>query len=411
VTIIRGRAFSSSPFLLGFDMEKKKLKILCAPSNEGGCSYYRVIAPMKKINELYGDHVEFRYNLNPLGIDEKTGQWQENWDFADMKWADVVWTNNISNWGGPYTARVVGKAKEFGKFVHYDTDDLLTDLYKGHRLYDTYKERKLEDITKFIYSNADLVTVTQNKFAERIKDYCGGVLAIVKNAIDYTLPCWNVPKTQPPRKKMLRVGWAGGIHHEQDLKYFAGVPHFVNQRIGRENCVWDFYGHPPPNTPKEDWQLDVWKKYQGIILRGFKGQNNWRIHYALTPDRYGEFFTNMDVALAPLEDNPFNDSKSEIKIAECGRYKIPLVATNVGCYDEWIVDGETGFLVDPKKGQSDWVRILTKCGKDPNLVKRMGENLHSLTEENFDMNKVVRKRLDLYYQAMKELNVKGKDSK
>ena len=156
---------------------KKKLKILCAPANEGGCSYYRLIAPMKKINEEYEDQVEFRYNLNPLGVDDRMLKWKEDWDFADMKWADIVWTNNISNWGGPYTARVVGKAKEFGKFVHYDTDDLLTDLYKGHRLYNTYKERNLEEITKFIYSHADLVTVTQTKFADRIKQFCGGVLA------------------------------------------------------------------------------------------------------------------------------------------------------------------------------------------------------------------------------------------
>ena len=393
----------------------EKLKILCVPANEGGCSYYRIIAPMKKMEELYGDEVELRWNKNPLGVIEEgegAGGWEQDFKFEDMKWADIVFTQNLSNFGGNYTARIVGKAKEFGKFVHYDTDDLLTNIYEGHRLYSVYKEKGLEEITKFIYNNSDLVTVTQRKFAERVIPFMGtGALAVIKNAIDYNLPCWNMPQVPKPKKKYTRFGWAGGIHHEQDLKYFAGVPHFVNQRIGRENCVWDFYGHPPPQTDKGDWQVDVWKKYKDIILRGFKGGNNWRIHYALTPDRYGEFFTNMDVALAPLEDNPFNDSKSEIKVAECGRYKVPLVATNVGCYDEWIVDGETGFLVDPKKGQSDWVRILTKCGKDPNLVKRMGENLHSLTEENFDMNKVVRKRLDLYYQAMKELNVKGKDSK
>ena len=232
-----------NPFL------KKKLKILCAPANEGGCSYYRLIAPMKKMEELYGDQVEFRYNLNPLGIVTSgpyEGKWDENFDFADMKWADIIWTNNIANWGGGYTARIVGKAKEFGKFVHYDTDDLLTDLYEGHRLYSVYKERNLEEITKFIYNNADLVTVTQRKFAESVKPYCGGVLAIVKNAIDYKLPCWNVPKIPKSRKKLIRMGWAGGIHHEEDVKEFAGVPSLVNARVGRENVHWGFYGAPLP---------------------------------------------------------------------------------------------------------------------------------------------------------------------
>jgi len=264
----------------------------------------------------------------------------------------------------------------------------------------------LGDITKFIYAHSDLVTVTQSKFANRIAPYCQHTLAVVKNTVDYNLPCWNMEKIPRPRKKFCRFGWAGGIHHEQDLRYFSGVPHFVNQRVGRENCVWDFYGHPPPQTEKEDWQIDVWKKYKEIILRGFKGGKNWNIHYALQPDRYGQFFTNMDVALAPLEMNEFNDSKSEIKIAECGRYKVPLVASNVGCYDEIIVNGETGFLIDPKKGISEWVKVLTKVAKDPGLVKRMGENLHKITEEKFDMNKTAGQRLALYKEAM-SVSVQG----
>ena len=384
---------------------KKKLKILCSPANEGGCSYYRVIAPMKKLQELYGDQLEFRYNLNPLGIDEKTAQWQEGWTFEDMKWADIIWTNNISNWGGPYTARIVGKAKEFGKFVHFDTDDLLTDLYKGHRLYDVYKERKLEDITKFIYNNSDLVTVTQRKFAERIKDYCGGVLAIVKNAIDYELPCWNVPPTSAPRKGVMRVGWAGGIHHEEDVKEFSSVPHLVNSKVGREKVHWGFYGAPleqrdEEGNLKEKWQHDVWKNYRNTMLRGFKGQKNWDIYHALAPDAYGGIYSAIDLSIAPLQMNAFNDSKSEIKVAECGRYKIPLIASDVGCYDETIINGKTGYLIPPSAPSSAWVKILSKCIKNPAHVKEMGENLHKVTQEHFDLHKVSKHRLELYEQAL-----------
>lgn len=376
-----------------------KLKILCIKANDGGCSYYRIICPYKKLEELHSDEVEIRWNQNPLGIDTSTGQWIQGWTFEDMKWADIIFTQNLSNFGANYTARIIGKAKEFGKFVHYDTDDLLTNIYKGHRLYNLYKEKGLEEITKFIYSHSDLVTVTQRKFAERVKPYCTKALAVVKNAIDYNLPAWNMPKIAKPKKNYTRFGWAGGIHHEQDLKYFSGVPHFVNQRVGKENCRWDFIGHPPPQTDKKDWQVDVWRRYQEIILAGFKGGKNYRVLYALPPETYGQYFTDMDVALAPLENNEFNDSKSEIKLAECGRYGIPLVASNVGCYEEWIINGETGYLIDPDKGISEWVRILTHLAKNPELVQRMGNNLKTITDEVFDLNKVAKQRLELYRQV------------
>ena len=376
-----------------------KLKILASPANEGGCAYYRIIAPYRKLEELYPDEVEIRWDKNPLGIDEKTGRWQDGFEFENLKWCDVVVTGNLSNFGGNYTARIVGKAKEFGKFVHYDTDDLLTDLYEGHRLYGVYQEKGLSDITKFIYNNSDLVTVTQRKFAERIKPFCRHTLAVIKNAVDYNLPAWNMQKTVS-KKNFCRFGWAGGIHHEQDVKYFAGVPQMVNQRAGRENVRWDFYGAPPPQTAKDDWQIDVWKNYQKIIMRGFKGPPNYTINYALPADRYGAFFTNMDVAVAPLEMNPFNDSKSEIKIAECGRYAVPLVASNVGCYDEWIIDGETGFLIDPDKGITEWVKVLSRIAKDRKLRERMGKNLKAVTDANFDLNKNVGDRLKLYKELI-----------
>ena len=330
------------------------------------------------------------------------GTWQEDWEYEDMHWADIVWTNNISNWGGSYTARVVGKAKEFGKFVHFDTDDLLTDLYKGHRLYDTYKERNLEEVTKFIYNNSDLVTVTQRKFAERVQPFCGGVLAIVKNAIDYSLPSWNVPKTAP-NKNTIRVGWAGGIHHEEDVKEFAGVPHMVNQRVGRERVHWGFYGAPMPQKAgevKDGWQYEVWQNYKKMMLKGFKGPPNWQIYNALPPDNYGGLYSQVDLAIAPLQMNAFNDSKSEIKLAECGRYKIPLIASDVGCYDETIINGKTGYLLPANAPKSAWVKVLTKCIKNPNHVRDMGEALHEITQEYFDLNKVVKHRMDLYEQSL-----------
>jgi len=373
-----------------------KLKILVVPANDGGCAYYRAWNPFTKLASMFPDAVEIKFDKNPLGIDTSSGVWQEGWEFENIKWADIVFTQNISNWGGNYTARIVGKSKEFGKFVHYDTDDLLTDLYEGHRLKQIYEEKGLVDTTKFVYNHSDLVTVTQRKFAKRIQQYCGGVLAVVKNAIDYDMESWNFTRQPPSRKRLVRIGWAGGIHHEEDVKEFAGIPHFVNQRIGAKNVEWHFFGKPPVGEKKDEWQLDVWKNYQNILLHGFKGEKNWFVHEALPTHAYGVIFAHIDLAIAPLQMNDFNDSKSEIKVAECGRYKVPLIASNVGCYDETIINGKTGYLIDPKAPKSEWVKILCRVIRDKKHRESLGENLHEVTEKYFNLNKVVEQRLQLY---------------
>ena len=82
-------------------------------------------------DRLYSGAVEFRFNENPLNIDKE--KMEEREDKEDLDWCDVFFTQNLANFGGPATIRYVGLAKEMGKFVWYDTDDLLTNIYDDHR--------------------------------------------------------------------------------------------------------------------------------------------------------------------------------------------------------------------------------------------------------------------------------------
>jgi processive 1,2-diacylglycerol beta-glucosyltransferase len=379
----------------------RKLKILVVYANHGGCSFYRALNPYQKLAQLYPEKVKVRFSDNPLDLDPTNGFMPPKESLVDMNWADVILINNILKFGGPYTARVCGIGKELNKFVHFDTDDLLTNLYEHHYLHGVYKDNKLDEITKAIYHFSDLVTVTQAKFARRIQPFCSKIIAVVRNAIDYDLPCWNQPKIV---NKYTKIGWAGGIHHRRDLEPILGVPHLLNQKVGRENVKWNLYGCPPKDPKKaKDWQDNVWPEYLQKLLQGFKGQQNWQVYPALPPDQYGVYYSDMDIAIAPLEMNEFNDSKSDIKVAEAGRYKIPLVASNVGCYNETIVNGKTGYLIDPDAPKTEWVRILNKLCTDSKLRRDMGENLHAITEQHFDLKKVVGQRLDIYEKAFHDL--------
>jgi len=378
----------------------RKLKILACPSNHGGCAYYRILLPMQKLQEHYGDEVEIRFDDNPMGWNkEKQETTPADFEFENLKWADVVFTQNIHNFGGQYTIALLSKGHELGAFTHFDTDDLLTDLYKGHRLYDVYTDQQLDEVTKYIYNNVDLVSVTQRKFAQRIAPFVKGALVVIKNTIDYKLPCWNEKKAPKP-KKLTRVGWVGGIHHDVDIKHFAGLPYIINQKVGKERVHWGFYGKPIQDPKERDWQWDVWEGYERQIKKGFRGQSNYTVYPAMPPNVYGQMYTNIDVNIAVLDNNNFNDSKSEIKAIEGARYGVPLIATNVGCYDELIVNGKTGYLIDPSNPKKDWIRILTKCIQNPKHVEEMGKALKTVCDELFDINKVVGGRLALYRQLM-----------
>ena len=376
-----------------------KLKILVVAANEGGCAYYRALMPYQKLQQHCNDEVEVKFNNNPINWDTSSNA--VSGEFPDLEWCDVMMTQNISNFGPSFMVELFKASREAGKFIHYDTDDLLTDLYPGHRLYQIYKDRDLSTLTKSLYHNADLVTVTQKKFANRIVEYVRGTLAVIKNAIDFDLPCWNLAKNYRTSKKTpCGIGWVGGIHHEQDVKQVPGLGISVNAKVGPENIRWGLYGRPPVGEEgPEDWQQKVWDEYTRILV-GPQKHRNWQVFQAMPTDRYGSMYLNIDVAIAPLEWNDFNDSKSEIKLMEAGRYGIPLIATDCGAYDEIIEDGVTGYLISKENRNSDWAKAIAKCVKDPKHAREMGRKLKSIVDERFDINKVVHYRLDLYKQLL-----------
>tara|TARA_R110000751_G_scaffold208684_2_gene312544 strand:- start:914 stop:2128 length:1215 start_codon:yes stop_codon:yes gene_type:complete len=384
-------------------IEKSRLKILACPANEGGCAYYRVILPMSKLQEKCGEEVEIKQNLNPLMFDAKTGKQNPEFTEDEFKWADVVFLQNIHNFGAQYTIDIIKTAQKNGCLVHYDNDDLLTDLYKGHRLYKVYQDQNLSELTKTIYAHVDLVSVTQSKFAERIAPYVKHALVIIRNAIDFDLPCWNAPKIPTP-KKITRIGWVGGIHHEEDVKEFPAICMATNSKVGPEKIHWGFYGRPPmpmkDGKPNSDWQQDVWDNYERILTSGMR-HKNYKIYQAMPSHDYGRMYTNIDIAIAPLQYNEFNDSKSEIKLMEAGRYGIPLIATNCGAYDDVIKNGEHGYLISKDNPRSEWVKCLSKTIKDRKHREEMGKNLKSIVDENYDINKTVSQRLRLYRDILK----------
>jgi O-antigen biosynthesis protein len=66
----------------------------------------------------------------------------------------------------------------------------------------------------------------------------------------------------------------------------------------------------------------------------------------LPPGRLLPFVAEHDLCLVPLENTPFNDSKSALKFLECGCVSVPVLASPRREYRELIRHGETGLLAE-----------------------------------------------------------------
>ena len=88
----------------------------------------------------------------------------------------------------------------------------------------------------------------------------------------------------------------------------------------------------------------------------------------------GEYYANVykcDINLVPLEiDNPFCESKSELKFFEAGILSIPTVAVRNQTFFEAISDGVDGFLAG---NPSEWVEKISRLIEDKELRREMGQ--------------------------------------
>jgi glycosyltransferase involved in cell wall biosynthesis len=101
-----------------------------------------------------------------------------------------------------------------------------------------------------------------------------------------------------------------------------------------------------------------------------------RIHrHKLVPWRkLPEIITKFDINLAPLvADNPFSQSKSEIKWMEAGLLCVPTVASSTDAFKFAISDGENGYLTYTEE---DWFNKLTNLVNSPEDRIKVGERAY-----------------------------------
>jgi glycosyltransferase involved in cell wall biosynthesis len=224
----------------------------------------------------------------------------------------------------------------------YEIDDDVWSVDEANWLaWKVYKHEIPRDVTVHMAETADLVTCSTAVLAEQVRRQTSHRnILVLPNYVDEALL-----RLERIRRDHLTVGWAGGASHARDLawagpqlrRFLQRNPHARMHVIGT-----DFREFIGPGVQWTDWADDVWGYYRLI---------------------------DFDIGVIPVWDNAFGRSKSHIKALEYAALGIPVIASDLEPYREFVLDGVTGFLV---RHEHQWGRRLYELANDAAMREEMG---------------------------------------
>jgi glycosyltransferase involved in cell wall biosynthesis len=109
------------------------------------------------------------------------------------------------------------------------------------------------------------------------------------------------------------------------------------------------------------------------------------------------YMKNFDILILPSLGEGMPNVILEAMIQE-----VPVIATNVGGIPEIIVDGENGFLVEPRdiRGLYDKIKYVLNLSEEKR--KKIGKNAKKIVEEKFSIKRMVKEYENLYREIINE---------
>ncbi|MFE7237171.1 glycosyltransferase [Streptomyces sp. NPDC057580] len=295
-------------------------------ADESGCGYYRVQLPMQGLAAL-GHSVAHSVRMpesardNPSTVIVGQRVCKPN--------PTVLWQHLAAQ----------------GRKLVYEIDDNLWDVDgSSPAAHKFFADPEIRANLQRNIEVATAVTVTTEPLADIVRQWNRNV-HVVPNAI----PDWMLDH-QPARQGdgTLTVGWGGSATHNMDWAEVADqLRRFLNRNPGTEfHCLGNDYAS--------------WMR----IPQGRARFTPW------VPD-VEAFLRTIDyhVGLAPLRPHVFNQAKSALKAIECGALGIPVVASAVRPYEDYVQHGVTGYLV---RRDHEWGQCLRALVNDSDLRAAMG---------------------------------------
>jgi len=312
-----------------------------------GCSYYRIAQPAAALKKA-GVDIDLKGEIvqkNILGQREdfkKTyARLFGNYDIAFVQHVDSA----------KAIAQLFAARDYYKKKVILDIDDDVTSVHPSSPTYQRFYEGSpLINFTTRALEFADAISVSSDQLARVYSKYNKKVY-VIPNRIDPGMFDYSVSDNDTSK---IRIGWAGGIAHEVDLRSVINSLKIVMTR------------YPNTHFVHCGGDLDTFKE----LPEGRRTYLGYTKEYQKWPKMLARM--KLDIAIAPLIESKFNRAKSYIKYLEYSIYGIPTVASGGRGlpYDEVIVNGQDGFLA---KDYRDWDKYLSLLIENKSLRKQIGQ--------------------------------------
>jgi len=304
---------------------------LVHPADLYGCGHYRVMQPflaMKEAGLLDG--------AISTGLMHVTDLERYNPD-------TIVLQRQI----GDERLEAMQRMQRFSRAIKvYELDDYLPNL----PLKSVHRKHMPKDILKSLRQGlgfVDRFVVSTHALAEAFSGLHGEIV-VRQNRLP--LSWWQGLQTQRRQGKKPRVGWAGGSSHTGDLELIVDVVRDLADEV-----EWVFFGMCP----------DALKPY----VHEFHGG----VPIEQYPAKLASL--NLDLGLAPLEHNLFNECKSNLRQLEYGVCGVPVICTDIRPYQDGLQAGLPVTLV--KNRYKDWVGAIRMHINDLDATARMGDELQA----------------------------------
>lgn len=326
--------FEARPALFTDSLPWRPLpKILATHADNSGCGNYRIRLPANALNRYNRATVEFSNAVFSIP------------ELARIAPEAMVLQRQLTD---PQIERMEEIRRHCNFPVHFELDDLITDIPKNS-LHRSEVPQDISSRLKKALACVDTFIVSTDALKDAYDGYHDKIL-VVPNRL--SRDCWRNLVVSRKIHRRPRVGWSGSVSHTGDLLIIADVVKSMAAEVD-----WIFMGHCP--SP----------------LRPYIAEYHHGVPFADYPAALAAL--DLDLAIAPLEHNRFNECKSNLKLLEYGILGYPVIATDIEPYRCELPATRV------KNKHSHWVRAIRAHLADRDELARRGAALRAEVERNW----------------------------